>query len=201
MKRERGYPADRARSYRKIEKEAAEVRRVINPDPLALPGVGLFEALEDYSVEAGTHTISLSYAVQPLPPNIEATTQYENANNQIVITLSPETYHALEEEDPRARFTLSHEIGHATMHTAELVRLSTIPHAIAVLARGNGKHPVYRDTEWQSDAFAGAFLMPADRLDELFRVGRLTERELHRRFNVSAQAAQTRISIFLRFLN
>src|SRR5690606_36128122 len=63
-------------------------------------------------------------------------------------------------DEPRARFTLAHEVGHACLHRAQVNRMNA----------GNGKVVLYRKTkmplyvspEWQADDFAGCLLAPGD---------------------------------------
>jgi Zn-dependent peptidase ImmA (M78 family) len=80
----------------------------------------------------------------------------------------------------------------------KLVELSSIPHEVAALNRGQiPAHRVYEDTEWQANAFAAAFLVPAAGLANLERSrGILTAQELVRRFNVSFDAARIRLDCF-----
>lgn len=52
----------------------------------------------------------------------------------------------------RDRFTIAHEIGHFFLHSEVDLALSRIENHSAV--------PAYRNSEWQANAFASAFLMP-----------------------------------------
>ena len=94
----------------------------------------------------------------------------------------------------RARFSLSHEVGHVVLHPGELIRLSRIPHREAALARGaSAPYPVYQDTEWQANAFSAALLMPAQGLYALEQQGVLTSVTIQERFQVSSAAAAIRL--------
>lgn len=74
----------------------------------------------------------------------EATTSADRP----LIRLSESTYSALERDNPRARMTAIHEIGHLLLHTNQTAY---------AFQRKYHKHS---DPEWQADVFAGAFLMP-----------------------------------------
>lgn len=95
------------------------------------------------------------------------------------IILTPRTYDGIYHGDPRARFTLAHEVGHILLHNSE----------IQGLARGNRlgtSHKVYCDSEWQADTFAAEFLMPAD-------IARgMSEEEIMNTFGVSHSSATIR---------
>ena len=86
------------------------------------------------------------------------------------------------EDDPRARFTVIHELGHIAMaHTRSLNR-----------DRGRGREiKPYEDSEWQANTFAAEFLMP---LDDMKRRNLKTPELLQLEYQVSSQAADTRIA-------
>jgi transcriptional regulator with XRE-family HTH domain len=64
------------------------------------------------------------------------------------IVFREDVYRAAWRDDGRARFTACHELAHFLLHRE--IRMAR--------ARGDG-HPVYRDSEWQADTFAGTLLM------------------------------------------
>jgi hypothetical protein len=165
-KRRLSYPADRKRGYLAIERWARSVRAAVAPDAPAhapLPGLQLFEGLTRYYVEAGGKRIFLTYGSKDMPEGAEALTVYMSERQKIGVFLSEDTYNNLEREQPRARFSLGHEIGHAVLHSAELVRLAALPHAESGLYRSSEhNHEICQDIEWQADAFAAAILMPAE---------------------------------------
>ena len=69
------------------------------------------------------------------------------------IVVREDVYDQALEGNPRHRFTIAHEIGHAVLHND-----------IKKLARIDGKIPeikAYEDPEWQANEFAGEFLAPA----------------------------------------
>ncbi|MCW5888938.1 MAG: ImmA/IrrE family metallo-endopeptidase [bacterium] len=162
------------------------------------PDVRAFERLDDHYIKASGRPVRLDYAVNPLPPGVEALAVYDEGRDRLLVAVSPETYRGLQAGYPRARFCLCHEIGHACLHGEQLVRLGRIPHQRAVsMLRGKAEHPRYRDTEWQANAFAGALLMPAVGLAELESAGGvLTASRLQRVYGVSAHAAQIRLQVF-----
>lgn len=61
------------------------------------------------------------------------------------------TYIAAVEDDPRARFTLCHELGHMLLHRD-----------IGFARNPNEDIPIYKQPEWQANTFAAELLAPAD---------------------------------------
>lgn len=80
--------------------------------------------------------------------------------------------------DGFGRFTMCHELGHLLMHRGGVA-----------LQRARANPPLYMSSEWQSDRFAGALLMPAN----LVSLGAEPE-ELMDEFGVSYTAAKVRLS-------
>ena len=70
------------------------------------------------------------------------------------IVFSESQYKLLVKDDARARFTAAHELGHFLMHVGEK-KLHRIPNA------SFAKHELYKTAEWQANAFASEFLIPA----------------------------------------
>lgn len=197
MSRQLGFPTS-PRSYADIEEAAALARTAllpVNKPTEALPGVPLFEQLDAYAAGRGAQ---LDYQVKPLPAGVEALTRYDPSERQIIVTLSEETYSALEHKNPRARLTLAHEVGHIVLHSALLIKLAEIPHRkMVVLMRGSWpKFPVYRDTEWQADAFASALLAPAKGLAILEERGGLSPTVVSKTFEMSRKAAGVRLEVY-----
>lgn len=192
------FEADHGMSYGDAEALAARVRRSLNLPPSAsLPGLALFESLDTLSVTVRGKEIPFTYAVEE--QELEGRTYFESRSGNIFVTVSNDTYYGLEVEAPRARFTLSHELGHPLCHPELLLRLAEIPHDKAALMRGQTTHPKYRDAEWQANAFAAALLMPADGLASLDSRQKLTSIEVEWAYGVSAQSASFRIDNFRRF--
>jgi hypothetical protein len=189
-------------SYGAIERFAYRARSALLPNrPFteSILGLQLFENLNELEIQVrDDHVLRVNYAVNHLPTGIEGMSTYDHDREEILITLDQATYLALVDGTPRALFCLCHELGHICVHSLELVELSSIPHEIAALNRGQiPAHRVFEDTEWQANAFAAAFLMPAAGLAELERGrGILTAQELVRKFNVSFDAARIRLDSF-----
>jgi len=89
-----------------------------------------------------------------------------------------DVYEGAVRDQPRHRFTVAHEAGHALMHIGTLNRMPS----------SNRKAPAFRDPEWQANRFAAALLMPR----HLVRRCRSAE-EIMRRFGVSKECAELRI--------
>lgn len=202
VERNHGFPT-KPQSYATLERISLAVRRSLLPDLGEIdgvPGVTLFEHLDDLTIDLGDVQVGVNYAVNPLPAGIEGLTVFDEERHEVVVVLDPDTYISLVAKDPRALFCLCHEIGHACIHTRVLMRLSRIPHSLAALHRGEiPQHKVFEDTEWQANAFAAAFLAPALGLIQLERrKGIITPEMLKRQYNTSPDTARFRIDIFQR---
>jgi Zn-dependent peptidase ImmA (M78 family) len=93
------------------------------------------------------------------------------------VTISNSVYENACDGNPRALFTLAHEIGHLLLHKNQ-----------GAYARTNSGVDIkaYEDSEWQANTFAAEFLMP----EEL--CFNLTPEEISKKFNVSLTAAEVR---------
>lgn len=195
-----GQKAERAMSYSAIERTVATVRSKTIPHVSltgAVPSIALFQGLRQFWVSTAAGPVRLDYEVADMPPAIEGQTYFDKDEKRIVIALSAPTYRALEDETPRARFSVCHELGHAVLHPNIVIQKASMPHVKPSLQRVRTEHPSYEDTEWQANAFAAAMLMPAKGLDRLMRQhGQLTESELQMVYGVSLQAAEIRLSLF-----
>lgn len=179
---------DRARSYSDIEGLGRRIRQVLGvKSDGAFPALAVFETLSD-----AQFGIPLTYAVANLDEGVEAKTEYIRRLGGVQVALSETVYEKLEEDDPRARFTFTHELVHVVAHQRELVRLSHIPHTEGLL-RAVPSHKPYEDSEWQADAGAAAVLMPATALARLEEQGPLTISTIMRIFGVSYEAAKNRL--------
>jgi len=183
-----------------IERAAATARRTLDIDPLLpLPGLQLFERLDRYHLRVGAQTLQLTYGVeQELPEGALACARYEEADNAIALVLSAETYNHLERGDGRrARFSVAHEIGHAVLHGRRLVELAHIDHAQRAMLRTDASDtPIYRDSEWQANAFAAALLVPGPGLEWFERRGKLNAQALQATYQVSYACAKRRVRTF-----
>lgn len=192
------YPADRSRSYADAEGEARRARQRLGFDAEEpLPSVLLFERVDQMKTGTDLNTAT-KYRVDDLLDGVEGETRYDRKDRLIEVVLSESTFENLESDQPRARFSLAHEIGHAVQHYEEITRRSKLPHyTAAALLRGqyNYLRP-FEDVEWQADAFGAALLMPAQSLWKLECAGQLSVDEICRRFVVSTRAAAKRIQVF-----
>lgn len=96
------------------------------------------------------------------------------------IDISSSTYNAAMDGDGRANFTLAHELGHLCLHRGISTSFSRASSA---------SDPLYKDSEWQADAFSAAFLMPKE--DVLNNCS--DEDDVMARFYTSRVAARTRL--------
>ena len=149
--------------------------------------------------------IGFSYGVEDLPPPEEAHTDFQEK----MIVLSSDTYDNLQKGMHRARFTMSHELGHAVMHTdsmlaASLVSASrqktcgAVQNSAAIPRFRRGQFPAYLDPEWQANKFASFFLMPECLLDWLAGKGMLSDRNLAHYACTSVEAAHYRIQEYMK---
>lgn len=192
------YPADRKRSCAYIEQEAMDARRLLGFDPEEpLPSMDLFERLARLRTGA-KRNIAVDYTVADLRDGVEGESSYVKERNEFLVTLSPATYSGLERDDPRARLTAAHEVGHIAQHWAELIRLSRIPHRADALQRGSyADLKPYEDAEWQATEFAGALLVPPGALRSFQRLGHpLTSDLVQRNFGVSRACAEKRLRTY-----
>lgn len=193
-----GLPADESSSYAEIERAAARLRKILDFAPMdLLPGRALFESLDRYTVRPShDEKYPLNYAVGEI--EVEAQAEFDPENREFVVKLREGTYDLLEGEEDRARFSLTHEIGHVVLHARQLMRLSRIPHEMtAALYRGKPEHPVHRDTEWQAFAFGAALLMPAAGIREIeVTKGHVSNRLLRNAYKVSYAAAEKRLDVY-----
>lgn len=182
MKPPRGFKADRALSHVDIERIALRRRRLLAPgrrldEPLACAEI--FEHIDDFGVTSSRGELRLDYGTANLPGSAEGQTRFIPETKRILIELHEGTYKDLSNGGRRPRMTVLHELGHADLHTEMLLRMSTIPHHVMALKRAaSPPHPFYLDTEWQSDAYAAAVLMPAKAIAYL-------ERRYGRRFGAA----------------
>lgn len=93
------------------------------------------------------------------------------------IVLREDVMQKLELGDPRARFTLAHELGHYFMHANEINCFARI--------NKNTTWPAYQDSEAQANQFAARVLMPIS----MIRICK-DSREIEEQFGVSWEAAK-----------
>lgn len=200
-KRPSGVRADSGYSYRDLERVAGHVRERLQFSPTAaINALRLFDGLDDITVRARTgQAIPLRGNVVDLEDS-EGFTKYDRDRRVIEIQASTTTYSWLEQGYPRGGYFVAHELGHCLLHTDQLMRLAQMPVAHQAAFHRGGRvvaHPVYRDTEWQANAFASAILMPARGLLALEqRYRRLCPSDVARHFRVSVLAASYRLELY-----
>lgn len=196
-----GVRADRGYSHQNLERFATYVRTHLKFSPTAaIDALRLFDGLDNITVQDGTgRAIQLRGNVIELEDS-EGFTKYDSNREIIEVLASVQTYDWLELKYPRAGYFVAHELGHCLLHTDQLVRLAQMPTAQqAAFHRGGEKvrHEIYRDTEWQANAFASALLMPARGLLALEeQYGGLCPTDIAEHFLVSAEAATYRFELY-----
>ena len=196
-----GVRADRGYSYRNLENFAAYVREQLKFSPTAaINTLRLFDGLDDITVQDGTgRAIPLRGNVIELKDS-EGFTKYDSDRRIVEILASVKTYDWLEQDYPRGGYFVAHELGHYLLHTDQLVRLAQMPAAQQAAFHRGGQaiaHAIYRDTEWQANAFASALLMPARGLLALEKkYSGLCPSDIAEHFRVSAEAASYRLELY-----
>ena len=166
-------------SWSQVESHARTVLESVASDCLLTPKqVPLLEIFE-----GGLAKYGIGYGVEELAFGLEA--QFDPATNEIL--LSEQVYEYLHANQPRARFTVAHEIGHATMHGSYYKEIIKGNRKALVLNRG--EIPAYADPEKQANRFASEFLMPTPLVRKLISEG-ANHIELARIFHVSFSAAE-----------
>ena len=106
-----------------------------------------------------------------------------------------------ENEYPRNRYTLAHEVGHVILHSGIVMQLAPLA------ARRNTQRPIktYENAEWQAEHAAGALLMPIVTLLPLLCTlyeSNYSDREIIKEikdiYGVSVRAAEARIRAVLK---
>ena len=200
-RRRLGVRADCGYSYRKLERIATHVREQLRLPPTApINAMRLFDGLDITAKGRNGLDIPLRGIVIELE-NSEGFTKYNCDRRVIEILASAETYERLEQDYPRGRFFLAHELGHCLLHTDQLVRMAHMSLAQRASLHQSGQlvaHEIYRDTEWQANAFASAFLMPAYGLFALEKkYSGLSSDIVAEYFRVSFEAASYRLGLYL----
>ena len=92
------------------------------------------------------------------------------------IIIREDVYEAACDGNPFGRTVVAHECGHFLLH-------ENVPMAMAKRSAAN--LPAYRSSEWQANAFAGALLMPAE------RIAVMNVADIASRYLVTSTAAKT----------
>ena len=159
------------RSQAQIRASALHVRKTLQVDQiLDLPV--FTERLFRYGI-----TVDVVEDHDPLfaLAGVEASCEVESAT----IYLTATTHAAVCSNNPRARFTICHELGHLLMAHKKLLHRSD----------ASQPHRVFEDSEWQADTWVAEFLMP---LDEMHRLNLRRADEIQGQFGVSQLAATNR---------
>ena len=167
-------------SWPQIDTRARGVLTTVAPECLRAaqqaPILRIFEGglLKDYGIRDG---------VEELPFGTEA--HFDPMTNEIILDV--QVYLDLHDGNPRARFTVAHEIGHGIMHGAYFREIHSGNRKAKVLNRGEIPH--YADPEKQANRFASEFLMPTPLVADLIKLGG-TPHDIMRIFHVSFTAAE-----------
>lgn len=170
------------KSYAEIE----EVARIVLHDAFGhIQNAVQPQAYATFFDTGGLSGLGLGYGLEDLPFGEEA--KYDPGTNCIL--LAPCTYELLYADQPRARFTFAHELGHAVLHGAYLQEAlaGRVPHRMYK----RSTIPAFVDPEWQANAFAASFMMPASAFTKCVREG-MTIEGLARYFKASPQAVRFR---------
>jgi Zn-dependent peptidase ImmA (M78 family) len=99
------------------------------------------------------------------------------------IVLSETTYQSAAKFHGRGRWTAAHELGHLVLHNSA-VALDRAPKRYSQMK----ELPAYASAEWQANAFAAAFLMPATLIRDFTDISEVADF-----FCVSRAAAENRL--------
>lgn len=124
---------------------------------------------------------------ESLPDEIEGITDFKGKR----LILSGTTHTKLEQDDPRARFTMAHEISHTVLHS-HFFKGEKLYESSRAKRLNRGDLPAYEDAEWQADYCAAGLLMPYHHVISMLDKA-ADEYDLIRVFGVSYKAAQKRI--------
>lgn len=94
------------------------------------------------------HVAEKDYMSQSYGKTVEAMT----TPNNMLIEVREDIYEKLQNNDPRARFTLAHEIGHLVLHQNPIFARSSTQEST----------PTYCNSEWQANTFAAELLAPIE---------------------------------------
>jgi hypothetical protein len=195
----RGVRAESAFSYRSLEEVAASVRRCLRLKPCEQFDAQEFFEFSKLTIEHDGCKIPVITGVDALPDLTEALTRFDPDSERIEILLSEQSYEMLHEGKPRGKYTISHELGHAVLHTGALIRLARLNESSQfAFHRGKPDHPAYLDTEWQANAFGAALLMPAAGIHDIeTHLNRtISDLDVALEFGTSRESAHYRLQVY-----
>lgn len=134
-----------------IHNIAENVRRKFCPDQITYFPI---EHVVEFELDRVAEGFSLFIVPHIVLPEYEAAVHVRRK----LFCISELTYRKVIERDPRARFTMAHELGHLVMHRNEGKK-------VALVTNSSGE--MYRDSEWQADVFAQALLISRENIRRL----------------------------------
>lgn len=155
-----------------IRQAAARVRALFGVTGAKFDAEHALEALTKYGVTLDV----VEDSDRELPHGVEACW----VPDIVTLIVKASVYRAACNREPRALFTIAHELGHLAL-----------AHRRAFNRDAHNTCEIWEDSEWQANTFAAEFLMP---LDLIRRSGLRTAWEIEHLFGVSAQAAETRFN-------
>jgi hypothetical protein len=175
-------PVVRPLSRRKIELLAENFLSKVQPECLQVP--------TPFDVERCLDVVLPSSGYQPdlleLGPGVEGLTDPIHK----LVRIPPQVYEKMVTGKGRARFTVTHEVGHVVLH-AKQVREIMVNYGTDGLKRRSDIES-YRDPEWQANAFAAAVLMPESAVRAILAEGGGVGK-IARTLKVSVMAAEIRL--------
>lgn len=132
----------------------------------------------------------------------EAISEY--SHRAVAVRLRPDVWEGAKSGNARFRFTVAHEIAHVVLHRSDLIehRGRAFRDVVTPADKLPPDVPIYCSPEWQANAWAGAFLMPAGAARAYLRRLAKGRREFSQaafaaNFQVSLQAAGIRLEKLL----
>ena len=148
-------PQVRGRSWDEIEAITVRLLQRFEPERLTVPGPLDVDRLLEVVVPKH---LGVDFSVADFQPPMEAVVTPASEATRAQLLLASTVYEALAHENPRARFTAAHEVGHVVLHVRQLQQ-QIVSYGGPSLFRKN-QIPPYRDPEVQANVFASRLLMP-----------------------------------------
>ncbi len=170
--------AVKSRSDDEIEMLAAHCREAAN---LAEPSADILGLI---TATAAKFKISAGLEVRVVDDDLLGKDDARASSLPPIIIVKNSVYAAAQRNDPRARMTLAHELGHIILEHKGGFRARS---SAAVIAPTHIK--AYEDAEHQAKFFAAGFLVP-----KTPETSKLSAQEIQLQFGVSKEAAEIRYS-------